>query len=175
MNQAGQQPKETTFQPIISYNIPFNVLTVFHNIPVNSFLADKYTFIYCMYNCIYIGQLSCDLADSRCWLLRLLSLLALHRAPLHRTLTSSSRSTDDAGSCSVQSSYFQENCGLRESLHPDCRPPVFLYWGNRDCRILFCWSSLLTIMSGLQGSSVSSATWDWSISPSVFLQVRIAR
>ena len=107
MNQAGKQPKETTFRPIISYNIPFIVLTVFHNIPVNSLLADKYTFIYCMYNCIYIGQLSCDLADSRCWLLRLLGLLALHRAPLHRTLTSSSRSTDDAGSCSVQSSYFQ--------------------------------------------------------------------
>ena len=66
MNQAGQQPKETTFQPIISYNIPFNVLTVFHNIPENSLLADMYTFLYCMYNCIYIGQLSCDLADSRC-------------------------------------------------------------------------------------------------------------
>ena len=49
MNQAGQQPKETTFQPLISYNSPFNVLTVFHNIPVNSLLADKYMHVYILY------------------------------------------------------------------------------------------------------------------------------
>ena len=144
MNQAGQQPKETTFQPIISYNIPFNVLTVFHNIPENSLLADMYTFLYCMYNCIYIGQLSCDLADSRCWLLRLLSLLALHRAPLHRTLTSSSRSTDDAGP--VHSSVMQP--GLQGSCSTGVRvytvaPSGFQghrssYWGSRDFRLLFC-------------------------------------
>ena len=41
MNQAGQQPKETTFQPIISYNIPFNVLTVFHNIQNKLFSSDS--------------------------------------------------------------------------------------------------------------------------------------
>ena len=99
---------------------------------------------------MYIGQLTCEQAEPW-WRLEDCSLLALHRAPLQRTITSSSRPTENDGWCSLfnslptirlgmQALSLQvllcpdcKNCCLWELLHPDWSPPVFLCWGSRHC------------------------------------------